>query len=420
VSVERGDMNLAPEAGGVAKHERKIYFNADTGVWEIHPFPGCYVIPYSLTVWSAYRATDNYVREWILGQLGPQGLAESELLLPVLHKSPWGQMLQPFKFTGMSDNSDLEGDSARMIRTTYTFDLRAWLLKLPVVGTPPVLFPENDTQVWQGTDYPARPTASHNLFRQPFREDQLPAAWPSTGRGSFEIDPEEIPGPNGHNVTGYLVTVGTEADSVPLFDTPTSLDAMGVAIVEVSFTYRTRSWYNPVTLELAQKSESAINLCREVELPARIMSTRVQVYTVTSGHVFMASIVGRAGNALQAMNVWDVCARHLLTLDTLAPSTTIDLGPGIGYAWRSLLRRPYLAVGLLYPATGGPATVRAENDADAASFSRTQEVDPTANVGFAILIQPETDSVRLIVPKTLRLSSVWLSSYGGEYVGHEI
>lgn len=407
VSVERRDPVVSTDLGSVPKTLRKIYFNQATGMWEIHPWPGHWITTYDITAWSLKRYTDNYIREWVMGQLGQLGKLDGEILLPVVHREPWGQMLQQFKITGISDLSELEGEKQRYLRTQFSFDLRTWVLKLPVTTAPPVLFPA--FSVNDNGENPSPPTVSPNMFIQPFEEWEFEREWPVEGNATFV----QAPG-------AFEATVATDDDAVLLADCACARDVHGAAVVEVSLTYQTptASLALPATeLQVEEvNADGTVTLCYRRDLVPTILEKRVHFWTVVSKPLFRPSIVGTVAGVARAVRLSAVSVRQPLTLDRLGASSTIDGGIVIDYVWTGLEPRPHLLVG--YLRQGGVLTgvATAGNDT-APTLTRSQLVDPAVNIGFALLTQPLGTTLRLTVDKTLSLAAVFALPYGGYYHG---
>lgn len=136
VSLTRGTPQLDPDLRGVPKYLRSPPDQIDvrTGQPYIYQFPAHYRTPYTATFWAARQYTYAFVLEWLMGQLGPLGCHDDELLIPVVHNDPFGTVNQSLKFVGMADRSDLEGTAQRNMRFDAEFTLRTWVIKAPVTN----------------------------------------------------------------------------------------------------------------------------------------------------------------------------------------------------------------------------------------------------------------------------------------------
>lgn len=411
VSMERRDSSVSTLLAGVPKRERKICFNHVSNQWEIHPYPGEWITPYDITVWSLKRYSDNYVREWVMGQLGQLGKMDAEILLPVHHREPWGTMLQQFKLTGMADLSELEGEKQRYIRTQFTFDLRTWVMKKAITYAYPVLFPSAERSV-DGTqdEIAAPPTVSPNLFLQPYHPDVFPQAWPKEGDATVALADG-----------GLDVVVADENDAIPLADVAAApAPDNGTAVVEVALDYRLPGAL-PVVLELTQKDMAGnVTVSHELLLSPSVLRRKVHLFAVVAGSSWRTSVVGTAGGTPRTVELREIAIRQVLNLDRVGATATVDLGAAIRYTWSNLSTAPYLVIGVLRPAVGGTGMATVGDDATTPVTTRTASVDAAVNTGFALLTQPLTSTLRLDVPKTLNLVAVYAIRYGGYYHGHEL
>lgn len=98
-------------------------FNA----WEQQRFPSPVIIPYQLDAWAKELRDLDLIYKHIVTSMTSGDLA----YLEVKHPAPWNWLLRGFRWTGMTNNSDLEvpGDgSERALRYTFTFEVEAWIM----------------------------------------------------------------------------------------------------------------------------------------------------------------------------------------------------------------------------------------------------------------------------------------------------
>ena len=123
VSIQRGDDEPDHEMEGIPK---RIGFSANNTTASF-PLWKPRWIPYELTFWGRKTFTDNYIREWILGQLGTRGNLSNEVYIDVIHTDPWGVKRQSLQIIDFTDESDLEGRQIRFKRVLCRVRLRGWL-----------------------------------------------------------------------------------------------------------------------------------------------------------------------------------------------------------------------------------------------------------------------------------------------------
>jgi hypothetical protein len=96
--------------------------------WEQQEFPTPVIIPYQLDAWARNLRDLDLIYKHVVGMMKSGDLTYME----VKHPEPWNWMLRPFRWTGMTNNSNLEvpGDgSERTLRYTFTFEAEAWIMK---------------------------------------------------------------------------------------------------------------------------------------------------------------------------------------------------------------------------------------------------------------------------------------------------
>lgn len=131
-----------PARANVPAQFRQFLYDSDEGTLENHPYPGMYLINYTVDFWMLKKYTEAYIYEWVMAQLGRLGAGSSEVMIPVDHGDPWGVKIQGARMTSMVDNSDLEVIEAdrRYLRWTATYELNSILFRTSQDKTKPVLF----------------------------------------------------------------------------------------------------------------------------------------------------------------------------------------------------------------------------------------------------------------------------------------
>jgi len=196
-TFQRGDPQIDPELSSAVKRPRTEY-DAVNRRYVVHPWPGHYKTDYAITFWTHKNYTDDFIREWIYGQLGQRGAGNFETFIPVQHAPPWGVFYQSLKLLDSADQSQLEGAEPRYKRFTFNFALRTWIMKLSLPLEDPVQVTKIKTYTFPASydqqrasvhrlqpdafSPPANPPQTDNLFAF----DVLPLSryadlWPKTG-----------------------------------------------------------------------------------------------------------------------------------------------------------------------------------------------------------------------------------------------
>lgn len=442
-TIERGRPVPYLEASGVPKTWRTGQFNQATQEFEHHQWPGMYRIEYRVNFWSLKRYTEAWLTEFLAAQFGRIGAGESEVFLQITHPDPFGTLRQALHFDSDADLSVLEGDdSQRFIRWEVAFTLNAVFLRAPLVPPAEIAGPGGglpyldqvvpataelaESTVTDSLDAPGTDASiaigaqSHNLYR-PYTFPSNVSQWPVAGDALVEISRVT---PDGRRDLGALrIEVDDPADQVDVTNRPVALDADDVAILSVSFQYLSDAavgldvYSNPGT-HVPPAAPAWLSALQDA-LPARPRWTKVQRFTLVTQPIMDVSLRGRGAAAVARFARIDV--RHLRSPVTkLAPTTTT---PGVGdvtYDWTGLnVRQPYLLVVVLTP-TGASDTLTAQDDLTSPVFTKTETVDDNVNQGAVILLQPQADALRLVVPDTLTVAQVYAQEYHGVFAGHEL
>lgn len=414
-SFQRGDPTPDTELSGVPKMYRASFFNVATGQWERHQWPGHYRTEYTLTFWSLLRSTDNYIREWVMSQMGHVGAGESETFIPVVHKAPWGTMRQSCKLVATSDVSDLEGDGQRYIRTEVVLSLRTWLMRTIIDTSYPIqavtadMVDAADNTVSLDSDISRAGYFSANLFYFYFAPEFIPANWPRTGTAAVK---------QGAALNALAVQLTGTDDSVELVERLTNLDGQGLGIISISFAYTSDG---PCILEVAQRDPATqvLTSAYVLVLPPQRDLTKVHIFTVVVNTIFNVSLAGLTGQPVMEAEVSNVDIRTVTTLGVFSADARLDGGDHWTYQWHGLDGSPVLIV-LKLASLGSPVSVTVENDATAPTAVSSQTLDSAINVGQVFLTQPVSNSVVLKVPKAVALASLTLQRYAGHYNGNDL
>lgn len=406
-----------------------MVLNEATQQWTPHPFPRFYYTQYSVQFWSRKQTTGNLFAAWLFSNLGKQGSAHNEAMIPVQHAEPWGEMLQRVRFEGAVDTSDLEGDNPRYIRVDYTFNLRTLIMHLPKagadfvdkiqtdVGTPGNGFGSTNETV-DTLPAPAV-TQSRNLWRIPMPPEHIPTYWPKDGNAT--VGPSTLyPKASWPAVStgGLTIRVRDDEDAVAVFERIALLDGAGELVNAFSFRYIADQ---PVNLEMTQRAANAettdIILLRT--LPATAEWRKVQVYTLATAPIWSAAIRGIDGAPapLRTMQMVDLDIRHV-TSATLIPVTAQAGTDPVIYEWTGLeAGKAYL---LRARATLGSALVTVLNDSVSPTQTDSFTVDATTMIGLVAFVSPKASSVRLLAPAGVSLAAPSLSRYAGHHNGNEV
>lgn len=126
-AVDRNGERL-PLSLGEAPTGTDAEISAKLNGWEGTDFPTPVIIPYQLDAWARNLRDLDLIYKQVLG-----GMSLGDLAYAIVkHPEPWGYMYRPFRWTGISNNSDLEvpGDgSERSLRYTLTFEFEAYIMK---------------------------------------------------------------------------------------------------------------------------------------------------------------------------------------------------------------------------------------------------------------------------------------------------
>ena len=425
LTIERGEPSPDPELSGVPRIFQSTFWNAGTQKWTSHQWPGHYRTEYTVTVWSNKRYTDAFLREWLYGELGKIGMGESEVLVEVKHKEPFGTWKQACRFTGSSDLSDLEGEAQRYIRTAFTFSLRTWIFK-PANPVESILLDRIGQVVEQDRgggvtdpleEYGNVGLSSLNMFKYPVADGLIPTLWPKGGTATVQratvVPPERNP------IPGLEMTLTGSSDWVELLARPVLLDGSGShSILSVAFEYKSDLDVEAQMFQVVPATDETRSIHR-FTLPAAPRWKKVHFFTITKQPVFALRLVGIGANPVAGVNIYGLDVRHFNTLSSEPDPTVIDTGPAWDFVWSSLASRPFLVIGVLDGATGS-GQVEVKNDFGTPDFTTLHVIDSAVNVGFAALTQPRSSSIVATVPKTLSLALIRAQRYDGPYKGHEI
>jgi len=417
-----------PDQGvrGVPKRLRKVHYNVETEQWEIHPWPAPYRTTYDITFWCLKRYTDNYFREWVLGQLGTLGMQDQEMLLSVDHRDPFGEWKQQLRWLSFAEQSDLEGPDQRYIRTIMTVELRTWIMRNPTVSAHPVtsieapIFGVSDTTSPASRFSEDKAHTTPNLYHIPWEPAEFAGKWPKTG--DAEVAWNELAYHKPKPAAGLDLVLGDDDDSVTIADAPVTEDNLGVGIFSTAFRYLAPD-PDPLSFEGLQRNEAGdITSTYELLLPPTGSGPpkNVHIFTVVADQMYQPGFAGTPGGAPRLLTVMGPDVRQVLSLDKIGQTTTVDLGSSVRYEWHGLAPHPYLVVGLLQPGIVGDAMVTVEDDVSAPTYTKQEQIDSAVNVGFALLARPKEDSLALVVPDALLLSAVYAAKYTGPYNGHTV
>ncbi len=344
-TMVRGEPEPDGELSGVPLVFRSKFFNRLTGEWESHPLPGLYKTTYTVTFWASKKYSDAYMREWIYSKLGKLGSTNSELFIPVTHKAPWGVMNQALKFTGSSDNSDLEGQESRYIRTEFSFTLRTLMMRNIADSAPPMDRIGIDVQQSDGEDQTTDletknriDVVSENVFMGTFLNDYWFKRWPVKGtatlaRSSLVPQYEQ---PSDAKTAKLTLTGGT--DGVELVERLITLDDSGHAMLSVSFRYKSDE---DVLLDICREDKTGVDTMSTLfalTLPATREWKRVHVFVVLDTDMYTVNLRGIGSNSKATVYLYNFDVRHLTTfLSLVSPTNVVDNRLSMGRIKQSAL-----------------------------------------------------------------------------------
>ena len=126
VSVWRADP--VPDSMMAGVQRSVSYRDPSTGQTALHGYPRFYWCDYTLSFFAQKTYTDNYLREWFMGQFGVPGCAYNERVIPVVRTDPWSTQNQALRFQSFADASNLEGIDPRYRRFDGVVSLRMVLI----------------------------------------------------------------------------------------------------------------------------------------------------------------------------------------------------------------------------------------------------------------------------------------------------
>ncbi len=430
ISVTRLDPVPDPELSRSAGFVDKLELNHVTQKYIPHPWPRHYYTQYTVSFWALKSYTDNLFKAFIFGQMGRQGSNHNEVMIPVKHVEPWGEMFQRLRYDGSVDASDLEGENIRFIRVEYNFTLRTLVLQLPEAGNDYLDTLQHDTEltttefgdtVENGiVDEAPALAQSGNLWSVPMTPDRIPREWPVEGGATVRCS-TLFPGQRWTrpNPRGLAVTVDGVDTRVELFERLARLDTAGQILVAFSFRYLSPS--GPVTVEMHQRPGSDVTgdltPIFSRTLPQTARWKRVQIFTIATETLFSASIAGQGSSGRREAQFVNLDVRYARGQSLIAPAV-VGSGDPVVYEWAGLIAgKAYILRGLV---TAGAGNMTVDNDTVSPSETTVTTLDADANVGVAVFVSPVSTSVRVSAPATLSLAGLSLSGYAGAHNGNEV
>lgn len=109
---------------------RRYTYDAVTGKYNVHRYPGTFQLPYQVDFWMAKKYTEAWLYEWLLEQMGRPGAAPNEAFIEVDHGEAWGVQLQALKLNSLVDTTQIEEveNDRRYLRFTADFSLNGLLM----------------------------------------------------------------------------------------------------------------------------------------------------------------------------------------------------------------------------------------------------------------------------------------------------
>jgi hypothetical protein len=175
----------------------------------------------------------------------------------------------------------------------------------------------------------------------------------------------------------------------------------------------------PVTLLCeGRTSDTALVTLAAIALPSGTAPRRAHLFVVGQGTTCLVSVVGAAGKPYRRVVIESPELRQVGYPSKMGWQAATDLGSSVRYAWANVVKtQPYLIVGLV---SGGAGTAIAADDLAAPTFTRSASVAATTQIGFALLIQPKDQTMRVDVPKALATTAIFAIPYGAAYQGSDL
>lgn len=424
-TIERDEPTPDPELPGAPTKEiRSMEWDETNQKWIRHRHPLHHRTEYRVTFWMHYKYTDAFIREWLYGQIAERGKAENEFFIPVQHRDPWGTMMHAVKWTGSSDQSELEGENPRYIRKEFTFSVRTWIMKPSLEGDYLVEKTGADAYQIAGDDGVVLDEAemdvqSDNLFKIMIPMNKFETLWPVEGDAHVESSVEFPPTVMNQIPFTFRMWVADQADKVHLIESPSRLDPDGYDVFGISFEYLATG---RVELEVMQRDFvlDELKSADSLILPETALWEKIHLFTLVDEGSYLAQIAGIQNQPEQEVHLSMLDVRRVYPQTKIAPTDSVDLGAEIKYRWFALAARPYLCIIAITSTTGGLNVVTVEDDAAAPAYTAQRVVDSSVQVGLVFLVQPKSDSLALRVPKTTAVAAVYTQQFDGPYNGHTV
>lgn len=373
-----------------------------------------YITVYRLTFWSNKRYTHSHFMEWILGQQGLPGAGPQEVYIPVQHEEPWGTILHALRYTESANLSSLEGDDPRYIRTQLAFTLRSWLFRALPDETRSV-----DSIYSIGADVasnidganlqesvPFQPSATLNLYSNPFPAYLVPTAWPKYGAATVEAA-----GSAPQSTIVATLTSGA-TDRIPVVQKLSTLGTDGRAYVSIGMAFRSIGEF---AIELRQ---SAMDGTGETVVRRRVIPAdpddswrKIHMFSSVTGAKFEWSIAS-AGVAT-VVTTGAVDARQTRDVTTRPPSGYTAGAGVVDYRWETSSNTPHIVYTYPYAGSG---YVTAYSDRSKI-IGRTASLEASNGDACGLLVMPTDGAITLTVPNTLGVSAVRAVPFDGAYLG---
>jgi hypothetical protein len=352
--------------------------------------------------------------EWLLSQQGLPGAGPQEIYIPVQHDAPWGRILHALRYTESANLSTLEGDDDRYIRTQVTFTLRSWLFRA---------FPDEsrgvDSIYGIGADVahdidgvtstesiPFQPSATLNLYTNPWPASQVATLWPRYGAAAVAA--------GGTGVRSFPVVTLTDdtADRVPLMLKLTTIGDDGKAYVSLSMRFRSTQAF-AIELRTASIDGTTSSLIRRRVIPADPDDTwrSIHMFSAVDGETFEWSVASAGNAAVVTTDAVDV--RQTRNVTTRPPTRYVPGTGVVDYLWETSSNTPHVVY--VYPSAGS-GDVTAYSDA-LKVIGRTASLVFSSGDVCGLLVMPTGGVITLTVPDTLGVLAVRAVPFEGAYLG---
>jgi hypothetical protein len=425
VTWQRGDPQPSPTFASAVRESGR-YIDPVTGKWQLVPWPGHYLTTYTLTFWCYKQYTDDFMREWIMGQLGNVGAGNFETYIPVNHPAPWATMNQSLKFQGWQDQSVLEGRDVRYKRFQATFLLRTWVMKNMPPEIPnaekasvdffvPATASADPYLALVGTGVDTSTQYTGNLFSSAplLSPAQIPYRWPKSGNAGVDVGKiAPCRSPSVRPLNTLLFAVKDTTDTADIGEWSAWQDGNGLSIFSLSFDYSAIA--SPVNLVAGQRAPGTPTRTPvySASLPSQRIWTPIHQFILFNQPIASLFIAG--AGTLGKIWLANINVKHIFTSSNpFAPNGKNNTEA----VWTQLNNTTQYLCVVEVSSFDMDDVVSVDDDASSPTATRSQSLSVAGAVGVVLLSQPINGSLRVYWPETTVVSNIWVQPYNGGYNG---